>query len=200
MVKQITAIAVLFGIMGLTQSKAAQSYVSVHGGLGFIQDADVSEGGLSGEFSFDPGMALDIAVGVTPSEGTPVRAEAAFIFQKNDIDEVSVDGLGSAPLDGDATVIAGLINLYYDFENDSPVTPFITGGVGLANVDAEIEGDSEDDSVIAYQLGGGIGYALSETTTLDLMYRYFSMQDPEFDGADVEVAAHQFLIGARFAF
>ena len=70
-------------------------------------------------------------------------------------------------------------------------------GVGYANVD--LDGD-EDDSVFAYQVGAGIGYAVSDQATIDLKYRYFATEDPDFGGVDAEVASHNIYLGIRVNF
>jgi len=41
---------------------------------------------------------------------------------------------------------------------------------------------SEDDTVFAYQIGAGAGYAVNKNITIDLKYRYFATEDPDFEG------------------
>jgi opacity protein-like surface antigen len=62
--------------------------------------------------------------------------------------------------------------------------------------------DDEDDTVFAYQLGVGTGYAVTETVTLDCKYRYLRTEDFSIEGGDVEVASpsHSITVGIRVAF
>jgi outer membrane autotransporter protein len=109
---------------------------------------------------------------------------------------------------GDVSSIAFLINGYFDFVNDSAFTPYISAGLGYAKVefnDLNIVGSglssiSDDDSVFAYQVGLGVGYAVTEKVTIDVKYRYFATDDPEFDTTQAEIASHNFLLGVRFNF
>ena len=90
-----------------------------------------------------------------------------------------------------------MVNGFYDVENKTPFTPYIGGGIGFANVDL----DSEDDRVFAYQLGIGVGYAIDEVITLDLGYRYFATSDPEFlGGIKAEYSSHNLLVGIRVTY
>ena len=57
-----------------------------------------------------------------------------------------------------------------------------------------------DDTVFAWQVGAGIGYALTPQLTFDLKYRYFATSDPEFDGTEVEYASHNVYAGIRLHF
>jgi len=100
---------------------------------------------------------------------------------------------------GEVDVLSFLVNCYYDIETGSPVTPFIGVGIGAANVDVE----DEDDTVFAYQASAGIGYAISDSTTLELGYRYMATSDPEFhalgETIEAEVGSHNFYGGVRVA-
>ena len=183
-------------------------YVGGHIGGALADDADVSNAnlaGISAEIQMDMGLALGIAAGYTFGS---TRLEGEISYQKNDMDSVGVDGIGSAPLSGDMTSLAFLINGYYDFKDDGPVSSFISAGIGMANVEVDnlnIPGSglpnfSDDDTVFAYQIGAGIGYAVTKQITLDLKYRYFATLDPDFGGYEAEYSSHNVSLGVRVAF
>jgi opacity protein-like surface antigen len=189
--------------LSLAAYSEVKPYASLSGGLGLLNDSDIS--GLSGdgitvnEASFDAGYVLEGAFGVA-YDTVPVRAEIALSYQGNDLDEIeATDGVvtASIPVDGEQATLAWMINGYYDFVSEASITPYIMAGLGFANVDLEIEGDSADDTVVAGQLGAGVGFALSETATLDLKYKYFLTDDPDLDGVEVEASGHQFQLGVR---
>lgn len=121
---------------------------------------------------------------------------------------------------GDISSLALMINGYMDFANTSAFTPFMTAGVGFAKVKNDMfsmaidtflfEVDEEynlvsldqsgSDTILAYQVGAGVGYAVSETFTLDFKYRFFATEDPEFGSVNMEYASHNFYVGFRKGF
>lgn len=115
------------------------------------------------------------------------RAEGEIGYQKNDFDKVTGFGI-TLNASGDVSCLSFLANGYIDFHNSTPFTPFISAGIGVANIDANdfrIGGfliGSEDDTVFAYQMGAGVGYAVNKNITIDLKYRYFATEDPDFEG------------------
>jgi opacity protein-like surface antigen len=180
-------------------------YFSGNIGVALLTDADVTEPGFNAELESDTGVALGIAVGYAYSNN--IRAEIEFAYQTNDADTLDAFGV-ELDATGDTTNYAGLLNLYYDFVNDSSFIPFITAGIGYAKVelnDFNLSGSgmpniNEDDEVFAYQVGAGVGYVVSEKIILDFKYRYFGTDDPEFDVTEVEYASHNFYVGIRASF
>jgi len=170
-------------------------YVSGNIGAAFLTDSDIKVSGFpTVEASFDTGFAASAAIGTSINK---FRLEGELSYQKNDFDEVE-----SFSVDGDFTALTLLLNGYYEFNNDSAFTPYLTAGIGYSNV--EVDGDgfdgSEDDNVFAYQLGAGIGYAASDNVTIDAKYRYFATADPDFGDAEAEVASHNIYLGIRVNF
>lgn len=188
-----------------TIAYAEGTYFSGNIGAAMLTDADVSDPTGKFEIESDTGVAIGIAVGHAYSNN--IRAEIEFAYQTNDVDQVNVPGVGSSvTADGDTTSYALLLNGYYDFPNSSAFTPFIGAGIGCAKVeinDFAVNGipiGSEDDSVFAYQVGAGVGYAVSEKIVLDFKYRYFATADPELANTDAEYASHNFYVGIRAFF
>jgi len=179
-------------------------YISGNIGLAYLSDSDLSTAAVPGivvETEFDYGLNVNGAMGFVVGQG---RMEIEVAYRTNDIDSFSVIGV-SVPGGGDVTALSGLLNAFYDIKTDSAITPYLGGGIGVANVEIDnlsILGipfpGSEDDTVFAYQLGGGIGYAINDTMTVDLGYRYFATADPDFNGTEVEYGSHNVTIGIRF--
>ena len=187
-------------------------YGSVNAGVGIVPDSDADLtvqglGTISAEISYDTGFTVGGAVGYMMEY---FRVEGEISYQANDVDSISISGLGSAPANGDVSALTFLVNGYYDFATGGPLTPYITAGLGFSNVEADSGGVSEDDNLFTYQLGVGVGYAISETVTLDLRYRYLGFEDFESSGYDpdfaanytekVEISSHNITAGLRFAF
>lgn len=199
--KKVWSVLVGFALVvgGGVSTASAQAYVSGNLGAVIVNDSDFSDGFDSGEFTFDTGIGLTGAIGGFLGEG--VRGEVELGYRANDIDKVTIDGLGTASLNGDVTSLSLMGNLYYDFPVAGNFSPFIVGGIGFANVEADVDfAGSEGDNVFAYQLGLGGSFKLSQQVNLDLQYRFFGTSDPELDGVEVEYNTQNFMVGLRCSF
>jgi len=202
----IASCAMLLSISSIAYS-AEGPYVSGNLGIAMASDSDLSEAGATGTMEFDKGFAFGVAAGYAFGS---TRLEGEIAYQKNDYDKLNVPGVGSGStdVDGDATSTAFLVNGYYDFKNNSSITPFIGAGLGFAKVDVgaiSVPGfgtvtTSADDTVFAYQVGAGVGFAVNEKVSLDLKYRYFATSDPDFEGTEAEYSSHNLYAGVRVSF
>lgn len=163
------------------------------------------------EIEYDSGIALGAAAGY---DFGSARIEGEFVYQKNDFDKlINPDGDVSEASSGDLSSIALLINGYYDFHNNTKFIPFVTAGLGFAKVElnnivhvkrAKVTDApyNDDDTVFAYQVGAGVGYAVTEKITIESKYRYFATSDFEItDGTEkLEHNRHNLLFGIRVGF
>lgn len=191
-------------------------YVGGNVGLAMVNDSNMTIPGLAGEVGMPVGVEVELKMGVALGgvvgyDLGKARIEAEIAYQKSDLDKLSMSagGIGvSIDISGDMTSLALLGNVYYDFHNESAFTPYISGGVGFAKVstnDLAIEGESgsedEDDTVFAYQVGLGLGYAATEKVTIEAKYRYFATADLDFEeGVEAEFGGHHILVGVRISF
>jgi opacity protein-like surface antigen len=198
--KNILVCFLTFVVTGFGVSTSfAGTYISGSLGAVIANDSDFDAGPLSGEFTFDTGFGFVAAVGNSMQNGGRIEAELGY--RKNDFDEVKFDGLGKGDIDGDISSLSGMGNAYYDFSTEGSFSPFIGAGLGFANIEADLDdASSEDDTVFAYQFILGGSFASSETLSVDLQYRYFATDDPEFDGLDAGYSTHNFMIGLRQSF
>ncbi len=81
---------------------------------------------------------------------------------------------------GESSSTSVMVNVFYDFENKTRFTPHVMCGLGASKVVYDDTYHEYDDKVFAYQLGTGISTAVTEKIVLDLAYRYFATEDPEF--------------------
>jgi opacity protein-like surface antigen len=190
-----------------TAYSADGMYLSADVGMALAEDADV---GVEGEpevmsIEFDSGVAVTGAIGYRMGN---VRMEAEIGYQNNDTDQISYSFL-SLPLSGDMTATSFLANGYYDFTNSSRFTPFVTAGLGMAEVeidDLTVPGSgepaaSDDDTVFAWQVGAGVSYAVNANLDLEMKYRYFVIDDVEiFDGEVESPSSHNIYLGMRYTF
>lgn len=199
-----TGCALLLSAASVAYS-AQGAYVSANIGVAIASDADVTDSTLPGvtlNMESDTGWAGGIAAGY--AYGNNIRVEGEVTYQRNDLDKLSL-GAASLALTGDVSNTALLLNGYYDFANSSPWTPFISAGLGVAQVninDLNVPGSGlpntdDKDTVFAYQVGAGVSYAVSKEVSFDVKYRYFATSDPEFDTTSTEYSSHNIYAGIR---
>lgn len=89
-----------------------------------------------------------------------------------------------------------MANGYYDHEmGNSPLTPYVGVGLGIADTDLNLAGTSVgDETNLAYQFMVGLGYEVAPNVVLTGGYRYFGIFDTEAPNS------HEFNLGARFMF
>jgi len=120
------------------------------------------------------------------------------------------------PVDGAFSMLAFMGNVDYDFDTGSRWKPYVGGGLGLAIISLDTETDTgtsladDSDTVLAYQVGAGIGYEFpleeGRSITVSLDWRYFGTQTPTFTGDvtgaefDVEINGHDIGIGLIYGF
>lgn len=95
-----------------------------------------------------------------------------------------------------------LFNGYIDMKTASALTPYIGAGIGYQWTNLEIR-DMGNPHALAWQVGGGISYALCDHLSFDLGYRYLSSADKSVDDEGTQKihnAYHQFRLGAAYAF
>jgi len=211
----LMALAILLGVGAAAH---AAPYVSLNMGTVWVNDPDYnySETGYDyayrdeGELSFDTGFVLTAAFGYAYENG--FRAELEYGFRSNDLDkaegtEYYQDFYGkdsndySENLGGDVMTNSLMFNGFYDFAPRSPISPFVGAGIGFANIEGDIDFQgTEDDNVFAYQLAAGVAFALNPKMKIDVQYRFFGTEDPDFDGLEAEYLTHNLMIGLRTSF
>ena len=203
----ITFVCVLVFFFSAPVYSAEGLYVSGNIGFAMASDSDITDStvpGVTVNTEFDTGLAFGAALGY---DFNRFRAEGEISYQKNDIDKTGSPGV-ILDATGDAKALSFLINGYYNFINSSAFTPYISAGLGFAQVefnDLDISGlgfsgSNDEDTVFAYQVGIGIGYAVTEKVTIDVKYRYIGAEDSEYDTTKAEFASNNLLFGVRVSF
>jgi|GEM_PF-549671 len=187
-VMKITVAGIVLGFMALACSppsaNAATPYVSGSIGLASLGDSELTAR------SYDTGCDLVGAIGL---DGGQYRLEAELGHQKN--------GVHNSDASESMTTVMGngYINLDLPF---SPLKPFVIAGVGMAKVDEDNGfGSTVDDTVFAWQFGGGAGISVAPFTILDAQYRYFSASSAELAGNHkYSIGTHNVMLGLRIGF
>ncbi len=174
-------------------------YISAHLGLASVTDLNLSDYSGTASFNFNHGVASSGAVGYDFGN---IRIESEISHQKNNYDKLNPGGIN---IGGDATSKAFLVNGYYDFKNNiSHITTFISAGIGAArvNMSSSAQGNvaGTSDTAFAYQIGAGFSFAVNETLSLDLKYRFFSTSYLNFKGSEGKFLSHNVYAGVRASF
>ncbi len=102
-----------------------------------------------------------------------------------------------------------MVNAYYDFNTNTPITPYVGAGIGYARVDVKLEEagfkHTKKSNNFAWQLGAGVAYEIDEHVAVDLGYRFADageVKDHTLPGEKYKMKAmnHEILLGARYSF
>lgn len=210
------AIASLAGGAGMASAQAValgEVYVKGFGGATWPSNFDTTlrEGGeriARPSFDHDTGYTLGAAVGAAFTPNISLEVEYAYrsadvtITDRDDDDE-------SGRANGDTSANAFMFNALYVFDGmgaTGAIQPYLGGGIGGANVETSASGQNFDaDTLLAYQLIGGVRYELNPNVTLYAEGRWFQTESGKFDGPggdnfDGEFETFDLLVGVRYVF
>ena len=145
------------------------------------------------------GYALGFSVGndLGYYYDTPVRIEGEYMYRSET--DWGQNG-GKFKIGGHSF----LLNLIYDFNTETNLTPYIVGGLGLARLASDFQGQglvtSKSDWNLAFNVGGGVAFYLSESASLDFGYRYVDLGTVRgAAGIGVDYNTHELGVGIRFS-
>lgn len=184
-------------------------YLGGNAGADFAVDSKASTGAGSNTVRYDVGPAVSLSLGY---DFGPFRAEVEGSFRDNGVSGTGGAALGNAG--GSARTWATMFNGFYDFNTNTPWTPYVGGGIGVGFFHASLSGNrapfspvglySGSDTTLAYQGIAGVSYALSQNLSLTADYRYFATTDGDIKSNgvkwNVENANHVVTVGARWSF
>jgi opacity protein-like surface antigen len=138
------------------------------------------------------------------------RVELEYTRRSNRLDEAEFSE-GKVKAAGDLTADSLLVNTFGVYRSASRLTPYFGAGIGVAQIKAKnltVTGQplSNDDAlVLAYQVGAGFEFGLTQSLTLDLGYRLFSSTKARFTKTDgdefkTEYRSHSAMVGLRLGF
>ncbi|MCF6178509.1 MAG: outer membrane beta-barrel protein [Geopsychrobacter sp.] len=189
-------------------------YLGLNAGAN-LMSRDIENDSSLGSFNLglEPGNQGNLTLGYRLAPGSDYgkgRMELEIGYRQNKIDQIAFsDGEFSA--DGEVTVWDLMFNTFAEYPNQTSWTPYVGAGIGVAMVTlkgVEVNGMpvvDDDDLVLAYQLGFGVGCALTKIVELDIGYRFFGTSNPglkDIDGVklDSEYYAHNLQLGIRVLF
>ena len=137
-----------------------------------------------------------------------VRGEIEVSYRNADLDNITVDGIGSADLTGELQSTMAMLIGYYDFNAAQKFRPYLSLGIGIVRHDVDIPiiagittaAYSADDTVLVGQLGAGASYSITDNTFFTAGYRYLTSEDMSFSGTSFDYDAHEIRVGIRQEF
>jgi len=189
MKKIIMVLFLLLPSLVFAEDKRSSSfYGSFSGMISVAEDSAIEADGIDvEELKLDTGFGLAVALG--KKFDNSFRGEIEYTYRKHEFADVS---------DVNARTHTMILNMLYDIESGSAITPYLGGGLGVGWL------EDADGSEFAYQFLAGINYAVAERTDLILGYRYAGMTDvdKDFDGVNISssVDTHNFEFGVRYSF
>jgi opacity protein-like surface antigen len=132
-----------------------------------------------------------------------LRLGGELSYRNSEVDRIDLEGIGSVHgSDGNVGALAMLFNVFIDLEMGGPVTPYLGGGIGFANlsIDDVPYYDDDDDTVFAYQVGAGLAFNVQRNLVIDLGYRYFGTDEADFEYSSMDYQSHSAMIGFRYTY
>jgi opacity protein-like surface antigen len=223
-ISTLISIAAIPAVCNAATAGRGRPYMSIFVGASAPQDttATISEFNpvttKEARMEFDPGINIGATAGYNFDF---FRLEGEMSYKQNEISKVSEQayGIKYVNVDGHVGAFAIMINGFFDLHNESPVTPYIGGGVGGASLSVSdtrgVDSNvgvlnnhifrSDDEVVFAYQAGAGVEVDLTPHLSLDLGYRYFgtsraSLRKDWPNSTDLKLESHNAAVGLRFKF
>ena len=196
---KILVIAVVFFFLALPAhaSNEVGSYFTFTGSMDMFEDMTLVNKDFSAVPSAGDSLETETGLGFNHSIGYQFRnsfsTELEFSYRGGDF------GPG---VHGDITSKSFLVNGIYSFNIREFYTPYIGYGIGIAFHEASIKNSGDRaDTTLAYQLKMGVDMEFSRKLSLLLGYRYFTTNDPSFDGYFTgETASHGIEAGVKYHF
>ena len=221
---------VTFLIFSIPSFSAASSgrpgpYFSGLLGASVVNDINASNNDFQYNNSFSEKVKFNPGVYVGGTGGYDfgfVRLEGELSYKDAEIDAITSQTANYSihNVDGNIGVFSLMLNVFFDLHNSSRFTPYLGGGIGFATLYISdtygyvTKGNStyyqplywaSDDTVFAYQLGGGVDIALNSRFSLDVGYRYFKTDKAHFDSyyattSIMRFESHNAMVGFRMKF
>lgn len=188
-----------FSAPALAADEAGNNYIALRGGLGSIQDAEITVKGIDGlKQDFKDARGVSLAYGRRFLPWFRGELEAGWLGMKADklrYRDYEFD-LGDY---SEQHFLYGMVNLIVALPNPTPFTPFAGAGIGMAaaKLSYDLKRGSEQlnsdsvDNVLAYQLMGGVIFTPVSNLSLELRGRYIGFgnqsQTESFEGQDISM-------------
>ena len=218
-VKNLLLASTALALLGTAQPAQAEMYVSVFGGANWLQDSSGAgttffDGKFWNTTTFarfstdaDTGFVLGGAIGTHLDNWVKgLRAEVEVSYRRHDVGgrwatSGFFTGLSTGSFSSSGAIhmnqstFAIMANVWYDFDMNWRIKPYVGGGVGWARTKVDgafrtFSGFStttafnRHENGFAWQLGAGFNYEVQPGVNVGLGYRYFEGPDVELSFSD----------------
>lgn len=144
--------------------------------------------------------------------GVPIRMELEYATRTTLKSEWNASLGGRVGVKSSWQVQTFQVNGYWDIETGTALTPYIGAGIGASYIDQSMTSGpgwarhSTQDSNwgLAWNVGAGVAYAITDNLALDLQYRFagFGESEVKHGGSNVSnyMTANEFMAGMRISF
>ncbi|QQG36461.1 MAG: porin family protein [Micavibrio aeruginosavorus] len=208
LLKYIAFAAFTAGLLTLPHNAQAQQssrlYFSGYMGLNTFSSREFTHPSTNGAVEMKNGASFAGALGLRLSPN--IRVEGEIAYSRSDLSNMTLDTGASGSVGKNVKTWLYMANVYYDFDvNWKNITPYVTGGLGLAMHDGGVAGapgglsDASDTSYnLAYAVGGGLKYQVKPGMALSGGYRYVGTTDFDIGDYSIDYGAHEFRMGLHY--
>jgi opacity protein-like surface antigen len=205
---------------GTAGALAGGPYAAIQGGIDWTNVFQYDEPNNNNYMPIQPEHGFGGAVALGFIAGAALRSEAELTGRGNSFTNTT-DFEGTVA--GNLRVFAAMANAWLDLNPGGHIVPYIGAGVGVANVHFNLTNDGHNnslpgsaipdannidnsDTVLAYQLGAGVGVGLGGMAMLTLDYRflgthsYFVEANTPGFGTEGSIKNHSVMVGLRMNF
>lgn len=192
--KNAQLVTLVMALLSLSPASAQSAdtsrlYASATVGVGFLGSQDLTYRDATttatGEADFDASFTGGGAIGyyVTPQW----RIEGEIMYRRNDMDEITLAGVG-ASTEGDFASLGFGLSALYEFSpaaNDRLRLYAGGGPVWIQEIDIDFEVDGAEVSFetddVAFQIQGGARYSINDRAFVDVGLRYLTASGVELE-------------------
>lgn len=191
----IIALCLPLLICGPATAQHQGPYVGAFFGANLLRDTQATDNLGSFGLKFTPAPQGSAVCGWEFEPGNAIgegRVELEYSRRSNPLDQAKFVE-GSVSGGGRLTADSLLMNFFGVYRENGRWWPYLGAGIGAARIKAAaltVTGQQLSDDaavVIAYQLGAGCEFAMTDRLSLDLGYRYFGTGRPKFDEGNGQV-------------
>ena len=175
------SMAIALGLIAAPAALGQDVYLSGQIGVRAVEqfDGDLTGADIDGELG--NGVYSAGAVGLDRGAW---RFEAEIANRAGSLNALNINGVDTGATGDGLAATSLMANAYYDFANESRVTPYLGAGLGLARITADMSGPGGaidgDTTVLAVQLIGGASLAVSDSVSVFTDLRYFRAGEADF--------------------